>query len=32
MLFGQRMLKGRYAEYGKKIAGQRTVIELDGDG
>lgn len=31
MLFGQRMLKSRYAENGKKISGQRIVIELDGD-
>lgn len=31
MLCGQRMLKSRYAENGKKIAGQRIVIELDGD-
>lgn len=32
MLFAQRMLKCRYWEYGNEIVGQRTVIELDGDG
>lgn len=32
MLFGQRMLKCRYGEYGNETVGQRTVIEPDGDG
>lgn len=32
MLFGQRMLKCRYGEYGNETEGQRTVIEPDGDG
>lgn len=32
MLFGQRMLKCRYGEYGNETVGQKTVIEPDGDG
>lgn len=32
MLFGQRMHKRRYGEYGNDTLGQRTVIEIDGNG